>query len=210
MPVSTLVMPPAAFPSSGAIEKVTPQQAVAIANIVAVLAQLDYFQMLRVGYDVLPGDIKKAFYRESRTYHPDRFFHLPDDEVKGDIGHIYKRITEAYYFLRDDTKRKKYLADVASAERNARLRFTETSEAETKAQQKKEAEEQIGSHPKGRSFYATAMKDMDAKNWGSAKRNLKMALTYEASNARYKEKLAEVEVKLEAEYKSSGDQFKIR
>src|SRR5207244_1685748 len=119
-------------------------------------------------------------------------------------------ITEAYYFLRDDTKRKKYLADVNSPERKAKLRFTETSEVETKQQQKKEAEEQIGTHPKGRALYATAMKDLDAKRYGDAQRNLKSALMYERDNARYKEKLAEVEQKLHDEFKSKGEQFKIR
>ena len=54
------------------------------------------------------------------------------------------------------------------------------------------------------------MKDMDAQNWASAKNNLKMALTYESGNARYKEKLAEVQVKLDEAFKSSGDKFKIR
>ena len=73
-----------------------------------------------------------------------------------------------------------------------------------------EQEEQIGTHPKGRQFYATAMKDMDAKRWSDAQRNLKMALTYERDNARYKEKLAEVDQKLHEEFKAKGDQFKIR
>jgi hypothetical protein len=205
-----MVMPPPAFPPSGAIEKVTPAQSVAVANVIAVLNMLDYFQVLRIAPDAAPGDIKKAFYRESRVYHPDRFFHLPDDEVKGDIVLVYKRITEAYYFLKDDVKRKKYLTDIGGAERRGKLRFNEISEVETKAQAKKEAEEQIGVHPKARAFYATAMKDMDAQNWAAAKNNLKMALTYEGGNARYKEKLAEVQVKLDEAFKSSGDKFKIR
>lgn len=208
---STLVMPPPAFPPSGAIETtVSPEHAAAVAKVTAVLDELDYFQVLRIGFEAGPAEIKKAFYRESRVYHPDRFYHLPDDPVKTDIGNIYKRITEAYYFLRDDLKRKKYLADITGPDRRAKLRFSELSEAETKAQVKKEAEEQIGTHPKGRAFYATAMGDMNAKNWGAAQRNLKMALTYEASNPRYKEKLAEVEQKLHEEYKSSGDKFKIK
>src|SRR5687767_15109395 len=122
-----------------------------------------------------------------------------------DIGTIYKRITEAYYFLKDDTKRKKYIADITGPERKNKLRFTEASEVETKQQQKKEQEEQIGTHPKGRQMYATALKDIDAKRWSDAQRNLKSALMYERDNARYKEKLAEVEQKLHDEFKSKGE-----
>jgi hypothetical protein len=205
-----IAMPPAAFPETGAIEAVGPQQAVAVAQIVGMLNQVDYFQILRVTTEAKPADIKRAFYRESRTYHPDRFFHLSDEEVKLDIGTVYKRITEAYYFLRDDTKRKKYLADIASPERKAKLRFTEASEVETKQQVKKEQEEQIGTHPKGRQLYTTAMKDIDARRWSDAQRNLKSALMYERDNPLYKEKLNEVEQKLHEEFKAKGEQFKIR
>lgn len=203
-------MPPPAFPETGAIESVSPQAAVALAQIIGVLNDVDYFQVLRVSHEAKPVEIKKAFYRESRTYHPDRFFHLSDADVKTDVGTVYKRITEAYYFLKDDTKRKKYLADISGPERNAKLRFTEASEVETKQQQKKEQEEQIGTHPKGRQFYATAMKDIDARRFSDAQRNLKSALMYERDNARYKEKLAEVEQRLHEDFKNKGEQFKIR
>lgn len=209
-PAPAVPLPAAAFPETGAIEGVSPQQAMAVAQIIGVLNQVDYFQVLRVSHDATPAEIKKAFYRESRTYHPDRFFHLTDDEVKVDIGTVYKRITEAYYFLKDDAKRKKYAADVTGPDRNAKLRFTEASEVETKQQAKKEQEEQIGTHPKGRSFYASAVKDFDAKRYSDALRNLKSALMYERDNPRYKEKLAEVEQKLHEEFKSKGEQFKIR
>jgi len=163
-----------------------------IESICTILDELDYFQVLKLERTAVVGDIKKAFYRESRTYHPDRFFHVPDASLKEKVNAIYKRVTEAYYVLRDDVKRRKYLADITGPERKQKLRFNEASEAETKAAQKKEAEEQIGSHPKGRQFYTTAMADMESGNWVNAERNLKMALMYEKENPRYKEKLAEV------------------
>ncbi|MBS1148610.1 MAG: DnaJ domain protein, partial [Myxococcaceae bacterium] len=91
-----------------------------------------------------------------------------------------------------------------------KLRFTETSEAESKAEVKKQAEEQIGTHPKGRNFFQTAMKEAASENWSAAERSLKTALTYEPSNARYKEELAKVQAKVHDAFKAKGDQFKIR
>jgi DnaJ-class molecular chaperone len=176
----------------------------------ASLGQMDYFQLLKLQPSATPGEIKAAFYRESRTYHPDRFFQLADKAFKEKVGHVYKRLTEAYYVLRDDAKRKRYAADVASPERNAKLRFTDATEAETKQQVKKEQEEQIGVHPKARQFYATAMKDEASGNLAAAERNLKMALTFEPSNARYKEKLAEISKKVYEDSKKQGSAFKIK
>jgi curved DNA-binding protein CbpA len=161
-------------------------------SICDILDELDYFQVLKIEKMASAADIKKAFYRESRAYHPDRFFQIPDPALKEKVNAIYKRITEAYYVLRDDVKRRKYLADISSPERKQKLRFSDASEAETKAAQKKEAEEQIGTTPKGRQLYATALSDMEKGSWANAERNLRSALMYERENVRYKEKLAEV------------------
>ena len=166
--------------------------------------------MLKLEKDAVPADIKRAFYRECRTYHPDRFFQLDDPELKERVHELYKRVTEAYYVLRDDTKRRKYVTDVTGPERAQKLRFTETSEAETKLAAKKEQEEQIGTHPKGRQFYQTGAADLEAGRWASAERNLKMALTYEPQNPRYKERLLEAQGKLLEESRSKGEGFKIR
>ncbi|HYV44063.1 MAG TPA: J domain-containing protein [Myxococcaceae bacterium] len=174
------------------------------------LDKMDYFQLLKLQPTATPPEIKAAFYRESRTLHPDKFFQMQDKPFKEKVGAVYKRLTEAYYVLRDDNKRKRYAQDIASPERNAKLRFTEAAETETKQQVKKEQEEQIGVHPKGRQFYATAIKDLDGGNFASAERNFKMALTFEPSNARYKEKLVEAQQKLHDEQKKQGHSFKIR
>lgn len=160
------------------------------------LDSLDYFQVLKLEPSAAPAEIKKAFYRESRAFHPDRFFQLKDAFLKERVTSLYKRITEAYHVLRDDTRRRKYVVDITGPDRAQRLRFTETSEADAKVAAKREAEEAIGTHPKGRQFYQTAMSDFAAEKWSSAERNLKMALTYEPQNALYKEKLGELQTKL--------------
>jgi DnaJ-class molecular chaperone len=176
----------------------------------ALLDQSDYFEVLQIPKEATPADIKKAFYRESRAFHPDRFYQLENKELKDQVNELYKRVTEAYYVLRDDTKRRKYVADVTGAERAQKLRFTEASEAETKAAAKKEQAEQIGTHPKGREFFKKGTADLEGSRWASAERNLKMALTYEPANALYKEKLGEAQKKINEEAKAKGEGFKIK
>jgi DnaJ-class molecular chaperone len=154
------------------------------AALAQVLDELDYFQVLKVGQGVSPNDIKSAYYRESRAYHPDRFYQLANLELKDQIGRIYKRINEAYVCLRDDVKRAKYLADLNGPDRQKKLRFVEASEQEMK----KEKEQEIGSTPQGRKFYMAGLQDMAGQRFAAAERNFKMALTYEPNNANYKAK----------------------
>ncbi len=198
------------IPLSGPIDTLTAPQVALLVAMAARAITLDYFQVLKIELTATPAEIKAAFYRESRIYHPDRFFHLADEKTKVDLGTIYKRITEAYYFLRDDQKRRKYVTDISGPDRLNKLRFNEASEVENKAEVKKQAEEQIGTHPKGRSFFQTAMREAAGDNWAAAERSLKTALTYEPSNARYKEELARVQSKVHDAFKAKGDQFKIR
>ena len=198
------------LPTTGAVEAIDPQQAAALRQLAQGLTAVDYFQMLGLSHAATPGDIKKAFYRESRTYHPDRFFHLEDSQGKSDIGSIYKRITEAYYVLRDDAKRRKYATDLASADRSSKLRYTEATETELKAEARKTVEEEFGTNPKARPFFKTALAEFEKGNLPAAQSALKMGLTYEPGNARFKEKLAEVVKKIEDARRGQAPSFLIK
>jgi DnaJ-class molecular chaperone len=167
--------------------------------------RLDYFEMLRLPQSATAQEVKAAYYRESRAYHPDRFAALPSPELRDLIGRVYRRINEAYTVLRDDVKRQRYLADITGPDRARKLRFTEVGEAQVKEEQKKKLEEQFGQTPNGRKLYAQALSDVEAKRWDAAERALKTALVYEPGNARFKELLASVD-----RAKPKSDPFKIK
>jgi DnaJ-class molecular chaperone len=168
-----------------------------VETLAAVLDQLDYFGVLKVPQTATPGDIKAAYYRESRAYHPDRFAALDSPELKEVIGRVYRRVNEAYTVLRDDRKRARYLAEVTGPERERKLRFTEAEEAQVKEEQKKKLEEQLGQTPNGRKFFAAALQEIQASRWDAAERALKSALMYEPGNAKFKEQLANVQAEWE-------------
>ena len=207
--------PPAVRPTTRppAIEALRPAAPTDSARLDALLDEMeaqDYFQILKVQKGASPAEIKRAFYKGSRAYHPDRYYQLTDLALKEKINLVYKRMTEAYYVLRDDAKRTRYVAEIDGPERAKKLRFTEASETETKIAAKKQAEEEIGTTPKGRQFYAAGIAEIEAQRWSAAERSLKMAVTYEPSNALYKEKLAEAQQKIYEEMKQKGEAFKIK
>lgn|SRR3990172_3527533 len=171
----------------------------------AALDAMDYFEILRIARTAGAAEVKSAYHRESRAYHPDRYAALPSPELKDLIARVYRRVNEAYTVLRDDAKRTQYLADVTGPERPRKLRFTEIEEAAVKEQQKKKIEEQFGQTPNGRKLFAAAMKDIEAGRWEPAERALKTALMYEPANEKFKEVLARVE-----KSKPKVDPFKIR
>lgn len=177
--------------------------------LAAALDQLDYFGVLKLPQGAGAAEIKAAYYRESRAYHPDRFAAFPDEAFREVVGRIYRRVNEAYTVLRDDKKRLKYAQDVAGPDRARKLRFTEADEVQVKEEQKKKIEEQLGQTPNGRKFYAAALVEIQAQRWDGAQRALKSALMYEPGNAKFKEQLAAVEKELE-KGRNKGDQFRIK
>lgn len=152
-----------------------------------ILDELDYFQILKIETNVRVEEIKAAYFRESRLYHPDKYFGLPVGAEKTAIGRIYKRVNEAWVCLRDDAKRAKYVADITGPDRAKKLRYTEVSEEELKRQR----EQEMGTTPHGRKTFQQALLDFEAGRYAQAHQNFKMALSFEPQNAFFKQKLEE-------------------
>jgi DnaJ-class molecular chaperone len=168
-----------------------------------IVDSLDYFEILKVSRSAIPGEIRDAFQALTRLYHPDRYHAFPDSPFKEQVLRIYKRITEAYVILRDDQKRKKYLADISGPDREKKLRFTEEDEVETREIAKRQVEEQIGQTAKGRQLYQQALRDVEAGRMDTAIRNLRVAVGFEPQNQLFKDKLRELE-------KARGPDFRIK
>src|SRR5579863_7728324 len=66
------------------------------------MAKQDFYELLGVGRDASPDDIKKAFRKLAMQCHPDRH---PGDET---AEHRFKDLNEAYDVLKDEQKRAAY------------------------------------------------------------------------------------------------------
>src|SRR5687767_9482722 len=62
----------------------------------------DPYEVLGVARDASPGDIKKAYYRLAKQYHPDHNDGCKDSEEK------FKEASSAYSILSDDETRARY------------------------------------------------------------------------------------------------------
>lgn len=162
-------------------------------QLAQTIDQLDYYEILNLPQDATTALIKDSYFGQSRALHPDRFYHLPDEELKAAIHKIYKRITEAYVILKDPQKRAKYTADVNGSQRATKLRFNETAEVEVKKEQ--EAAKEVCKTPKGRQLWRTVEQDLRDEKWDAAFRNLQSISLWEAGNQTIAELKAMVDQK---------------
>lgn len=64
-----------------------------------------YHEILGVAPDASAKDIKRAYFKLSKAYHPDRYFRRQIGSYAGRLDRIFKKITEAYELLSDPTTR---------------------------------------------------------------------------------------------------------
>jgi curved DNA-binding protein CbpA len=72
------------------------------------LPNQNYYQILGVSKDSSSGQIKKAYFRLARKYHPDLFGRdLPNQTIQK-IDEVFDQITKAYQTLSNEDKRREY------------------------------------------------------------------------------------------------------
>ena len=63
------------------------------------LGSLGYHGILNVSRNAPADEIKSAYYRMAREFHPDRYLHLQSDELREKLNAVFAYITEAYRAL---------------------------------------------------------------------------------------------------------------
>lgn len=156
------------------------------------LEALDYYTLLSLEPEATGDEIRGAFHRFAAKYHPDRFVARGAEPGKVErAAQIYRRGAEAYKVLTDPRRRKLYDAQLAEG----RLRFDPHAEPPPDAAPLHQWPIKVR-NPMARPFATKAEQAYKAGDWGTAKMNLRLALSKDVGNAQLTGLLAEVEQRL--------------
>ncbi|MFQ5513372.1 MAG: J domain-containing protein [Myxococcota bacterium] len=159
-----------------------------------MLDEMDYYRLLRVKPEAPPSQIRAAYHRARREFHPDA--HLRSaPELRDSVERVARRITEAYLTLRDPERRTAYDRGLGEG----RLRFC----AELVEATREESEAARGRSPNGRRFYAMALAQERAGKLAEALSHVKMALTFEPGHTGFEKKCDELQARLKAQKKKA-------
>lgn len=78
----------------------------------------NFYEVLGVAPTAGREEIKKAYFRLAKEYHPDRHFEVEMGQVKKELESLFVRITQAYDTLLLEKKRKAYDAELASGKQS--------------------------------------------------------------------------------------------
>jgi curved DNA-binding protein CbpA len=152
---------------------------------------LDYYTLLGLEPDASMDDIRRAFHTFALKYHPDR--HVGGTDAKlGRASQIFRRGAEAYRVLTDPEARRRYDEQL----RLGKLRYDPN--VEDLRRSKRPGSGVLAVHsPKARPFFQKADAAIRAKDWNTAKLNLRIALSHEPGNELIEARLAMVEIELQ-------------
>ncbi len=175
-----------------------PQLKKEVMSLARIIDDMDYYQILKVKQNAFSEEIKRAYFKQSRIFHPDKYYN-EDPALVALITKVFKRINEAYKVLSDPLKRPVYTRAINGSNREKFLRFDPKMMEEAG---QKEPEDQ-GQTPMGKKYYQMAKTAMNNKDYNGAKINLQLAAKMEPNNKTFKAKLQEVEETLKMRKKKS-------
>ena len=99
-----------AKPEAKAEDKgISAEQERRIDDMFAALEQRNAFELLEVGRDADAKDVKRAYFKLSKEFHPDRFYGREIGDYKKKLSSIFQAIKAAFELLSDEKRKSAYL-----------------------------------------------------------------------------------------------------
>jgi DNA-binding response OmpR family regulator len=139
----------------------------------------DYFELFGVERDATAGDVRKAFTKLVKDYHPDRYSKKPAD-VRAAASNIFSLLSSASTTLSDENARKEYLQKLTTGGSVEDERKTAALEQFAKALEKGPDEADHNAYF-GWTHYLVNHRDPDAE--ALAKRHIELAISIAPNSA---------------------------
>lgn len=160
----------------------------------AELERLDYYTLLGLEPSAALPDVKRAFRRFARRYHPDRF--AGGDPIKRKRAtDIYRRGSEAYQVLIDPVAREAYHQVLRKGQLRLRTEDRERAWAAAKEEDRKKNAAPIRL-PKAVEMYNRSMAYARARDFRMAWKVMKKAYEFEPSSELIRQRLAQLEARV--------------
>lgn len=128
-------------PSEGGID-LTPEQKTRISAMIEILDNQNLFEFLGVTPDAKKREYKRAYFKVSKEFHPDRFYGKSLGEYGPQLSRIFETATKAYAMFSDERQRMRYIAKVKgenagtkqTKEEHASMLFSRACETEIRGE----------------------------------------------------------------------------
>jgi uncharacterized protein (TIGR02266 family) len=197
LPTVSLSRPASPPPCPGLSAAPAPDASTEVARVAAdartFLASVeskDFYQILGVERDASSGEIRRAFLKLTRRFHPDNFFRRVPPEVTRDLEDVYDYATRAYETLMNRDHRVAY--DISIGYLGGNREGMTAEEMNRLAADQRRRQTAPGQVKRAEQLYHQALTQVAAGQTAKAIANLKLALAFDPENAQIQAKLSEL------------------
>lgn len=170
----------------------------------------NYYEILGIRRDADARAIKKAYFRLSKDFHPDRYFRRDIGEFTRCLDRVFKKVLEAYELLSDPTTRAEVDqtlraeappgipagARAAKGPKSERQRPLTPIERLKQRMPFKISEERVAERRhKAAEFHQSAVVSARGGRFLEATSSARLAIAFDASSAEYKRSFAEIQAR---------------
>ncbi|MBN2493883.1 MAG: DnaJ domain-containing protein [Deltaproteobacteria bacterium] len=164
--------------------------------------ELTHYDVLKLDRHADGREVKRAYFRVSKDFHPDTYFRKNLGSYKAKVEAIFKRVSLAYDVLSDEQRREAYdrtlpyvpsKQEIEEAERQEKIAATEERLKEERRQRLMKRSPLTARRAKARRHHREALDAMEAKNYQKAANSMRLAMALDPDNAEYKKLLEDVE-----------------
>jgi curved DNA-binding protein CbpA len=157
---------------------------------------LPYHEILGVGIDPDPRAVKRAYFRLSREFHPDRFFRRNLGPFTAKLERIFRKILEAHELLTDPVARAEVQRSLAAPAESAPRERVGAADARRRlasfTAHAKALRERQG---KAKHYFETGMAAFRAERWLEAAASVRLALAFDPRNEAHREAFGQIQQK---------------
>lgn len=171
-------------------------------RVLDLLGRLDrpYHEILGVALDADPKKLKRAYFRLSREFHPDRYFRRKLGPFEALVERVFKKIVEAYELLSDPTAR-------VEIERSLKEKRSEAGAPDSPAARFRPGRHVFDLHAralrerkrKAKALFESGMAAFATSRWLEAAAGVRLAIAFDPWNEVYREEFGPVQRKAHEE-----------
>lgn len=149
------------------------------------IREKNHYQILGLDPDVDQAEVRRAYFRLMRKYHPDRFMTEKNPESREHLKEIFRTLTRAYETLADPDSRSEY--DLAIPEFTGAAEKEEDEVLGAMLETEQAPEPLPTANPEmAKSFYDSAIDDFQQERYESAELNFRLAASLDPSREDYR------------------------
>jgi curved DNA-binding protein CbpA len=158
---------------------------------------LPYHEVLGVSADADAKVVKRAYFKLSREFHPDRYFRRNVGSFGGSLERIFRKLLEAHEMLSDPMARAEMQRSLESGgSEAARAAAARPSTAELQRRLRSfgaHARALLARRQKAKHYFETGMAAFRAERWLEAAASVRLAIAFDPGNEAYREAFGEVQ-----------------